>query len=63
MFWNKLTQDQADEYWRLVQACKPWLGWASLSDTKKALIEEPREPTDIELHRMEILAMIGWGMI
>jgi len=64
MFWNNLNEEQSDEYWRLVNACKPYIAWCSLSNTKKAITPKPDyEPTDDELHRMEILAMVGWGMI
>ena len=62
MFWNNLTNSQADRYYHLLKIIGPWIAWSNLSKTKKAETTEPYKPTDDELSDMELLAMDGWRM-
>jgi len=66
MFWEELTDEEADEYIRLNKKVKPWLQWQHMS--KKELREalergetEPTTPPDEHFLRIEQIARKGWG--
>jgi hypothetical protein len=63
MFWDKFTPTESDRYYFLMKLTQPWLGWCSLSKTKRQQFPEPYRPTDQELIDLELLSMKGWGMI
>lgn len=60
VFWDRLSEEQANEYLSLSQIIQPWVAWCAIKPKERGT--EPRKPTDDEFIRHECLAMIGWNV-
>ena len=63
MFWERLTEDEGLEYIRLRRDLRRYEMWNALKPKEKELVPVIECPPDVELHRLEMLSMQGWGML